>query len=79
MWVILMAITMYVAILVEKQKKKFDIQTYREIVAFTEGTGLNEIEKAREEGKRPYQKILLTFGAGAVTLMIVILFDILLK
>ncbi len=79
MWVILMAVTMYVAILVEKQKKKFDIQTYREIIAFTEGTGLNEIAKAREEGKRPYQKILLAFGAGVVTLVIAILFAILLK
>lgn len=58
-WVILMAATMYVAIIVEKKKKQFDIQTYKEIIAFTEGTGLDEIAKAREEGKRPYQKVLL--------------------
>ncbi|SDL25621.1 hypothetical protein SAMN05216497_11449 [Clostridium cochlearium] len=50
---------MYVAILAEKKKKEFDIQTYKEIIAFTEGKNLDEISKAREEGKRLYQKILL--------------------
>lgn len=78
-WVILMATTFYVAILVEKKKKQFDIQTYREIIAFTEGEGLDEIAKAREEGKRPYQKLLLAFGAGIVTLVIAIAFGMLLK
>ena len=38
------------AMLVEREKKKFDIQTYQEIIAFTEGKSLSEIEKAREEG-----------------------------
>ena len=38
--------------MVEKKKKQFDIQTYREIIAFTEGEGLDEIAKAREEGKK---------------------------
>lgn len=79
LWVILMAVTFYFAILVEKKKKQFDIQTYREIIAFTEGTGLDEIAKAREEGKRPYQKVLLAFGAGIITLVIAIGFAMLLK
>lgn len=78
-WVILMAATMYVAIVVEKEKKRFDIQTYKEIIAFTEGTGLDEIAKAREEGKRPYQKVLLAFGAGIVTLIIAIGFAMILS
>lgn len=78
-WVILMAATMYVAIIVEKKKKQFDIQTYKEIIAFTEGTGLDEIAKAREEGKRPYQKVLLAFGAGVVTLVIAIAFAMILN
>ena len=77
-WIVLMAITMYVAILVEKKKKQFDIQTYREIIAFTEGSGLDSLAKAREEGKRVYQKILLAFGAGVVTLLIAIMFSMLL-
>lgn len=78
-WVILAAATFYVSIMVEKKKKQFDIQTYREIIAFTEGEGLDEIAKAREEGKRPYQKVLLAFGAGIVTLVIAIVFGMLLK
>ena len=69
-WVILMFVTMYVAIVVEKKKKQFDIQTYREIISFTEGTGLDEISKAREEGKRKYQKILLGVGSGIIALAI---------
>lgn len=79
LWVILMAVTFYFSILVEKKKKQFDIQTYREIIAFTEGTGLDEIAKAREEGKRPYQKFLLAFGAGIITLIVAIVFAVLLK
>ena len=69
-WVVLMILTMVVAVLVEKLKKEFDIQTYREITAFMDGKDLSEIEKAREEGKRPYQKVLLAIGSGLVTLAI---------
>lgn len=78
-WIVLMSVTLYAAILVEKKKKQFDIQTYREIIAFTEGTGLDDIAKIREEAKRPYQKILLAFGAGIVTLIIAFVFAFVLK
>ena len=78
-WVLLLAAGMYVAILVEKKKRKFDIQTYREIIAFTEGKGLDEIAKAKEAGKRPYQKILLAMAAGVITLLIAIAFAVILK
>lgn len=63
-------VTMYVASLVEKEKKRLDIQTYREIIAFTEGTSLSEIEKAREEGKRPYQTILAVVISAGITLLV---------
>lgn len=43
-WIVIFAVAMYLAILVEKEKKKFDIQTYREILAFTEGKSLDEGE-----------------------------------
>lgn len=56
---ILWIITMYYAKKLEKYKKAHNIQTYQEILAFTEGRKLDEIEKAREDGKRPYQKALL--------------------
>ncbi len=52
---------MYYAFRLEKYKKRYDIRTYREIVAFMEGTHLDEIEKAKECGKRPYQEVLLIF------------------
>ena len=78
-WAVLMVATMYVSIKVEKKKKQFDIQTYREIIAFTEGKGLDEIAKAREEGKRPYQKILLAVGAGVITFLIAIGFTMIFR
>ena len=65
-WSVLAAVALAWSFRVEKWKKKFDIQTYKEIVACTEGRTLSEIEKAREEGKRPYQKVLLAAGAGAL-------------
>ncbi|HOM03097.1 MAG TPA: hypothetical protein PLH43_09745 [Acetivibrio sp.] len=40
---------------------------------------MDEIAKAREEGKRPYQKVLLAFGAGVVTLVLSLIFMYLLK
>lgn len=69
-WVIYMAVTMGVAVKVEKLKKKNNIQTYKEIVAFTEGRTLDELEQIREEAKRPYQKILLAIGSGVMALVI---------
>ena len=58
---------------VEELKKKNDIQTYTEIVAFTEGKELTKDDKIAEKAKRPYQKILLAFGSGALALGIFIL------
>ena len=67
-------VTVYVAVLVEKEKKKYNIQTYKEIIAFTEGKKLDEITKAREEGKRPYQKIMLAVLSAIFTVAIGIIF-----
>ena len=61
---------MLVALKVERQKKKFNIQTYKEIVAFYEGKDLDEIELAREEGKRPYQKVLMAVIGALLSLAI---------
>lgn len=72
-WVLLYAVTMYYAIRIEKQKKKFDIQTYKEIVAFDHNKALNQIEKNREDGKRPYQKFLYILGAGLLTGVVAII------
>ena len=60
--------TMYIAHKVEKIKKQYDVQTYREIVAFSKGETLDEIAKIRESGKRIYQKFLLAIGCGMLAL-----------
>ena len=73
-WLVLLAAGVYVAYLVEKEKKRFNIQSYKEIVAFVEGKSLDEIEKAREEGKRIYQKVLLAMGAAACALLVSLFF-----
>ena len=58
---------MFWALKVEKIKKKNDIQTYKEIVAFTEGKKLDELHKAVEVGKRPYQNVLKVIISAVVT------------
>ena len=74
-WIVILGAGSYAAMLVEREKKKFDMQTYREIIAFTEGKSLSEIEKAREEGKRPYQKVLLAVASGAAGMIVTMFFQ----
>ena len=74
---ILFVITMYWALKVEKVKKDNDIQTYKEIVAFSEGKRLDEIQKQREIGKRPYQNVLKGIVAGIVTIVVCFLIELL--
>ena len=69
-WGIIWAISMYFAFKVEKVKKDNDVQTYKEIVAFSEGKLLDDIHKQREIGKRPYQKILLVIGTALTTFVV---------
>ena len=57
-------IALYFGFRMEKYYKKYDVHTFKEISAFMEGKTLDEIEKIRESGKRPYQTVLkLLFGA----------------
>ena len=67
------------AVKVEKQKKKLDIQTYKEINAFMEGKRLDEIEKQREIAKRPYQKILIAIGCAVAAFVINYLMAVIFK
>lgn len=73
LWALLAVVSLYAAHRVEKLKQAFDVQTYREISAFLEGKGLDEIAKAQEAGKRPYQKAFLALGAGLLALAISLL------
>ena len=72
-WIFIYSVTMFYAFKVEKLKKQHDIQTYKEIVAFSEGKKLDEIEKQREIGKRPYQKVLLVLATALITIVVCIL------
>lgn len=72
-WGIIWAISLYFAFKVEKVKKDNDVQTYKEIVAFSEGKRLDDIQKQREIGKRPYQKILLVLGSALITFVVCVL------
>ena len=73
LYLCLFGISMYFAVRIERYKKKYDIQTYKEIVAFIDGNSLDEIEKAREEGKRPYQKALLVAGFAVLGVIIALI------
>ena len=78
-WGIIWAVSMYFAFKVEKVKKDNDIQTYKEIVAFSEGKLLDDIYKQREIGKRPYQKILLAIGSALIAFVICVLIGFLMN
>lgn len=76
-WGIIWMLSMYFASKIEKIKKDNDVQTYKEIVAFSEGKLLDDIHKQQEIGKRPYQKILLVIGSALITLCVCMLIGLL--
>lgn len=67
---VLFACTMYFATRIEKYKKEYNVQTYKEIVAFTKGEALSKDDQIREEAKRPYQKALFTIVSGVLAAVI---------
>lgn len=69
-WGILYAITMTVAFKIDRLKKRHDIQTYKEILAFSQGRLLDDLQKQWEIGKRPYQKVFLVAGVMLVALAV---------
>ena len=76
---VLVGCAMFFAIKVDKIKKDNDIQTYKEIVAFTEGKRLDEIQKIEERAKRPYQKVIDGFLWAVVALLIIGIMIVLLR
>lgn len=69
-WLIIYVITLYFASKADKIKKENDISTYKEIVAFSEGKQLDEIEKQREIGKRPYQTACYVIGTAIISFLV---------
>ena len=78
-WEIIWAVSMYFDFNFEKVKKDNDIQTYKEIVAFSEGKLLDDIYKQREIGKRPYRKILLAIGSTLIAFVVCVLIGFLMN
>jgi len=79
LWCVIALAAMYFAAKVERIKKDNDVQTYKEIVAFCEGKRLDEIQSAREYGKRPYQKVLWFIGSAAVGAIVSYVLSLLLQ
>lgn len=76
---VIWAVTLFFAFKVDKLKKANNIRTYKEIVAFSEGRKLDEIDKRVEEGKRPYQMVLLIVGVAVVTAIACLLIGLLMN
>lgn len=71
-WILELIPTFIVALKIENNKKKNNIQTYKEIVAFTEGRVLSDIEKIEERGKQKYQKVIIVVMVGVISALIAI-------
>ncbi|MCI8497774.1 MAG: helix-turn-helix transcriptional regulator [Bacilli bacterium] len=69
-WIVFFIVTFYTATVIERFKKNNDIQTYKEILAFLDGTQLSYEESQQEIGKRMYQKIFYAVAAGMIGLII---------
>ena len=74
-WGVLATVALIYGFRAEKWKKQQDIQTWKEITAFMEGKRLDEIDKQREIGKRPYQKVLLAIGSGLIAILVCVLMN----
>jgi len=75
--VCIMVIACAYAVKLEKIYKKHDIRTYKEIVAFSEGKRLDELDKVREDAKLPYQKVLMGLLGAGVTILVFVLLELL--
>lgn len=78
-WLVLCLISLVSAFRVEKLKKNHDLHTYKEIVAFSEGKCLDEIQTQREIGKRPYQAVLKPLAGAAAGILVAAIAGLLLK
>ncbi len=78
-WAALYLVTLGLAFRVERLKKHNDLHTYREIVAFSEGKHLDEIQKQREIGKRPYQTVLKVLAGAAAGIAVAAAADMIIR
>lgn len=78
-WAVLNLIPLGFGFRLEKLKKANDLHTYKEIVAFSEGKTLDDIQTQREIGKRPYQAVLKPLAGAAAGLIVAAIAGLLIK
>ena len=67
---LLFVVLMYFSTRIERIKKEYDVQTYKEIIAFTKGEALTSTDKIEEKAKRPYQKIIFAVASGLIAAVV---------
>ena len=77
-WGCFAALTLLVCVKVEKLKKCYNIQTYKEISAFMEGKPLDEIVADRKKYTTA-QKVMFGVASGAAGVLVSVLIMWLLK
>lgn len=69
-WLFITIVTIATAFKVEKLKKEYNIQTYKEITAFYENKSMTHDEKISEKAKAPYQKVLLSIASAIIAILV---------
>lgn len=72
-WILFALITLSTSLVIERLKKHYDIQTYKEILAFYENKPLSHDDKNKELGKRYYQKFLLALASGIIAVIVMMI------
>lgn len=76
-WILFTTITIITAFRLEKIKKEYNIQTYKEIVSFYENKFLTHDEKIEEKAKMPYQRFLLALLSAVIAFVVFLLLEFL--
>ncbi|MBQ7140922.1 MAG: helix-turn-helix transcriptional regulator [Bacilli bacterium] len=76
-WILFTIITIITAFEIEKIKKEYNIQTYKEIVAFYNNKSLTRDEKIEEKAKIPYQRFLLSILSAIIAIIVFVLLEVL--
>ncbi|MEW4353395.1 helix-turn-helix transcriptional regulator [Streptococcus pneumoniae] len=72
-FIILWGVTYYYAHQVERFKKKYDLKTIKELIAYDKGKPLSKLEQREETAKAPYQKIIIVFSFALASAVITLL------
>ena len=69
-WAILSGLCIILSLYIEKQKRKYNIATYKEIYDFMEGKRLDEIETAKEQARNRTQTFLFVIASMVIAFMV---------